>query len=1417
MQDGAPDDGTVDPTTAHSGGAATSIDGDNAMGEEISGAGAPEVTEEELRAELEQEVEEANAEIRALQEEFNATTDPEARAQIMDDVRHAQADGVIAQTELDALNNHDFTGSFGDYVENSAGPFGNGSGVFIPMDQQTGQQRLETWRHYHDDYMARASGWDIFEITPLDMIPGGQLRRLGRGRRLVRGASRAQRAAARRRVQERIRGRRRRRNQRRCRRTGSNPVFLDTGAVQQADPLFGVPGLLTVTITSTYQSDIDQRSVLGWGRVSDLDASLERIEKGKLRYRDGAGFHIDFDRPTPIPGVWNVGDHIRVMEIAAGHDRTFMVREEGIVRHFTKCGPGQWHMTAMENRNGVRLEFERDDAGLLTAIDLPEGLRLEMTNDTNRGLRLQVDLLGTDGNRVTVMRYAYDAQDNMVLAECPFGDRHEYAYDDKHRRVWFRKNDQYEAHYKFDSEGRCIAEKTNGPYDGTRFEYDPDLRITRHIPGGDPDRTELIYYQQDGGVFAEAHISGRIIRTYYDDDNNIGATQNGNGHRTHFKYDPMGNVASIEDAEGRISDFRWTEDGQMEFAIDPSGAAWEADYDENGNLIGTTDALGHKTDIKVNEVGQPTGVCRHDGMIRFLSYDENHWLRELIDFDGRQSTYKRDAFGRLIRVLAGENVTHAYEYAPQTGQDFWTPTTVRIGGETVARAEVAKPRRELRQIDGQGRATTYLVDGFGKVEEVRDPKGGTLRFRYDHAEELAEVENQAGQVWRFERDGRGRIVREVDFGGAEITYDYDDADQLIGTTYPDGTVHRLELDKSGLMLKEAVTPPGQDPLVTEYEYDDRGLLAEVRNADATVSFERDENGQVIAETINGTRIENLYDCCGQRVRRQIDGQSVTFSYDPAGRLNGMTVDGHEGLEISHDALGNEASRQSSQGFALMQRFNALGLLVDQRIKSSILVPDGTGEQRRIGLGRSYDWSAALEPTAIKDQLWGDTKYSYDANGQITDAARQDGTIEQFAYDGRMNVNASATQSPALSQAGQIAAQLAGWQRAPDGRVTQARGPDGETIRLTYDPKGRVIERQVLRDGFRPQVWHFEWNGLDRLTTAYTPDGARWTYGYDPFARRLWKQEWTRSTRDGGRDVTQITWIKGRRHDFLWDGDVVAREVVTTADDVTRTVHWIHEPNSFIPLARLEAGQLAYVVCDHLGTPRELVSESGDVRWAAGMRTWGRIDRLWSGRMGSAAGNTASDVMLTAQLDVPIRFQGQWEDAETGLYYNRFRYYDPGSGGYLSPDPIGILGGLQSYGYVRSPVQFSDPFGLQERFPTWMPTRQGYQRHHIIPYSLRNHPALRRLGQSFNINGATNMMYLPVCEGIHPTDRGLHRGWTLEHHDYNQDMNRALNSIERRAQRECWSRRRVQTAVRNLQMSQRAQLGNGSRSLAPPCR
>ncbi|WP_454725515.1 MULTISPECIES: RHS repeat-associated core domain-containing protein [Cupriavidus] len=61
---------------------------------------------------------------------------------------------------------------------------------------------------------------------------------------------------------------------------------------------------------------------------------------------------------------------------------------------------------------------------------------------------------------------------------------------------------------------------------------------------------------------------------------------------------------------------------------------------------------------------------------------------------------------------------------------------------------------------------------------------------------------------------------------------------------------------------------------------------------------------------------------------------------------------------------------------------------------------------------------------------------------------------------------------------------------------------------------------------------------------------------------------------------------------------------------------------------------------------------------------------------------------------PIRFQGQYRDRETGLHYNRYRYYDPEVARFVGKDPIGYRGGINLYQYAPNPVQWIDPLGLE---------------------------------------------------------------------------------------------------------------------------
>ncbi|RJT20379.1 RHS repeat-associated core domain-containing protein, partial [Buttiauxella izardii] len=106
-------------------------------------------------------------------------------------------------------------------------------------------------------------------------------------------------------------------------------------------------------------------------------------------------------------------------------------------------------------------------------------------------------------------------------------------------------------------------------------------------------------------------------------------------------------------------------------------------------------------------------------------------------------------------------------------------------------------------------------------------------------------------------------------------------------------------------------------------------------------------------------------------------------------------------------------------------------------------------------------------------------------------------------------------------------------------------------------------------------------------------------------------------------------------------------------------------------------------CDHLGTPLALVSTAGTVDWHITLDPWGNVLSEHNPQ----------------KLHQPLRMQGQQYDEESGLHYNRHRYYDPAQGRYITQDPIGLEGGLNTYTYPLNPIQGKDPLGLSE-FGKW---------------------------------------------------------------------------------------------------------------------
>jgi RHS repeat-associated protein len=211
----------------------------------------------------------------------------------------------------------------------------------------------------------------------------------------------------------------------------------------------------------------------------------------------------------------------------------------------------------------------------------------------------------------------------------------------------------------------------------------------------------------------------------------------------------------------------------------------------------------------------------------------------------------------------------------------------------------------------------------------------------------------------------------------------------------------------------------------------------------------------------------------------------------------------------------------------------------------------------------------------------------------------------------------------------------------------SRAGEHEGISYRFDQVGNLVERTEKQD-----KTEFVLDTGGRLVESVS-GGKKTVYQYDPLGRRISKE------------------TDGVKACFYWDGDALLGDV--TGDD---TREWVYYPVNFEPLAMVRNEEFYLYHNDPNGCPSYLLDESGKVVWAARYDAWGKVKRL-----------------LVDEVDQPLRLQGQYFDRETGLHYNRFRYYEPQVGSFISQDPLGLLAGENFYKFAPNIYAWADPLGL----------------------------------------------------------------------------------------------------------------------------
>jgi RHS repeat-associated protein len=1053
----------------------------------------------------------------------------------------------------------------------------------------------------------------------------------------------------------------------------NDPIDPISGQLITAKADVELAGVLALVLRRAYASGYRHGQFFGPGWSSTLDQRLV-IDPDGIHYLGDDAQILNYPMPSqpgqqvlPAAGArwpltWDrATDAIEITDPA-----------RGLTRHFapprsTEGGASTGgnrtelrHLVRVTDRNGNWMSITRDADDVPTRVDHSGGYQIEVESSyRGGGFRIEgLRLVGAAHSQgTTVVGYGYDPSGRLVEVLDGAGAAFVYEYDaDDRITAWIDKAG-YRYGYSYDEDGRIAAA---GGEDGTlsaRFEYDREARCTRVIDSYE-SVTEYWYdehnhliktvdplgnateYRHDefGRLIEHTDPLGNTTRFTRDEFGNVRELRRADGSRVLAEYNAFGQPVRVTAPSGAVSVLEYDARGNLTSVTDPSGAVVRHTYDERGALVATTDALGHTTTVGVDRAGLPLTVTDPLGAVWSVARDACGRVVRSTDPLGNVTTTEYDGDGRPIARTTPDGAREQWEYD--------------------ARGNLA------RHTDAAGFQTLFEFGPFHRILAKTDPDGSRYEFTHDRELRLTAVANPARANWTYEYDAAGNLVAEQDFDGRRLTYGHDAAGRLVQRV--NGAGERIDLVRD--VLGHVVEQRAGGELFASFEYNIDGALARATADGVELEYTRDATGRVVAETVDGRTLTRTYDALGNRISRITPtGRVSTWQYDVTGRPQWLNA-GDQRISFGHDAAGRETHRWLSASTALTHEWDQLGRLTARRI----LAVTGP-EQARVSellQERTWTYRADGNPDSVTD-AHGTHHFALDTLGRVT-AVTAETWSEQYAYDAVGNLT-QASDSRAGDAATAGPRELAGTLLRRAGRTS-----------YEYDAQARLV-RTIRRtiSGAR-KVWSYSYDAHDRLTEAVTPEGERWRYRYDPLGRRIAKQLL-------GEDGAVLDETR-----FTWDGAVlVEQERVRAGSDEVTAIAWDYEPGSWTPLAQdrrtyyaqapqqVIDRQFHAIVTDLVGTPTELVTSEGAIAWR-------RSADLWGNRLpgAGAAAEPGADA-----ADCPLGFPGQYHDRETGLEYNYKRYYDPETGRYATPDPLGLAPAPNHHGYVVNPMTWLDPLGL----------------------------------------------------------------------------------------------------------------------------
>ncbi len=899
----------------------------------------------------------------------------------------------------------------------------------------------------------------------------------------------------------------------------------------------------------------------------------------------------------------------------------------------------------IEDASGVRIrsDIQYTAAGKVSSERRPNGLILTYTYYPGNDRLQTLTESGEAATRVTRWTYLASGEVQSVTMGdgTPGAVTLSFSYDEARRLVSITDALGNHLDYTLDTEGNRLAETT---YDanGTPSDRADDL-LRRQIT-----RVFDVYNRVDTTVRAN-----ETSNLDFAPDGTLDRHTDGKGVITDYTYDALKRLIQVTRNLG---------------STDPSTAdattTWH--YDVAGRLAGVTDPVGGDTSYAYDDIGNLLSQTSADTGTSTFAYDTAGNLIRKTDANGQVFTYSYDALNRLTAIDAPgttDDITYVYDNCPG---GVGRLCHVTYGNGLLPEGNQVHYWYNAFGDTVQHQGILYGYDAQGRVQTLDYPSGSRVTYRYDASGRVDQVDFSInGQSWMLASG-----VRYAPFG------------PVTGLVYGNGLRLNQTFDAAYRFTGQRVADNIAAPTVTVLDraypaYDANGnRLGQIDMLVGDSNFGYDAlNRLATAAGPFGAR-GYTYDKNGNRIRLVADSITIQADYAPeSNRLNTLG-----GADVLLDNNGN----MLSQGL-WTYAYNPHNRLVDAAENTTL-----KASFRYNGLGQRF---AKTDETAAQGKY-----VLYGRNGErLVEADNSGNVLLEYLY---LNGQLLAVYAPDDDRDG-----VTNRQAALSGTVPQNPDSDGdglsnlqEWFQVGTDSQNPDSDGDGISDGAEVTV------GTSPVNAAAFPGDGDINGNGEVNAGDLVLM--TRMVL-GIRVPTQAQFV---RADMNQDGQLNMADLLLLQKKVLMAWLGIEtgtsmekapprigvQPNTiratalsaldwFIKPARAVPGNngvLLYVHNDPLGTPQVLTDESGIIVWTA------QYDPFGKATVDEDPDNDGSLVTLN------VRFPGQYYDKETGLHYNYFRYYDPRLGRYLTSDPLGLAGGMNTYAYVlNNPINFYDPYGL----------------------------------------------------------------------------------------------------------------------------